>query len=160
MHYKDKIIRIMDVEMEKYNCLELFRDARAKANEEGIEFPKYAGFRYHPPNRENQRWMLNVDDDWVRLMNFWEGDRSKCVPIYMFDLKKPSENQKHVESLDKISASAAQALVEKEVGESKENVKKLNTVEDLTDSQAKVWADSIIVSPAPVAKLVPHRPVT
>ena len=160
MHYKDKIIRIMDVEMERYNCLELFRDARAKANEEGIEFPKYAGFRYHPPHRENQRWHLNVDDDWVRLMNFWEDERSKCVPIYMYDLKKPSENQKHVESLDKISTSVAQPLPPKEVVESKGNVKKLTTVEDLTNSEAKVWADSMIVSPTPLAKLVPHRPVT
>jgi len=43
----------MDVKMENYNCLELFRDARAKANEEEIGFSKYVGFRYHRPNREN-----------------------------------------------------------------------------------------------------------
>jgi len=43
----------MDVEMEKYNCIELFRDVRAKANELGIEFSKYAGFRYHLPNKKN-----------------------------------------------------------------------------------------------------------
>jgi len=35
VHYIDKIIRIMDVEKEKYNCIELFRDATAKANELG-----------------------------------------------------------------------------------------------------------------------------
>ena len=52
-------------------------------------------------------------------------------------MKKPSDNQKHVESLDNIRASIAQPLPEKEVGESKEKVKKLSTVEDLTDSQAK-----------------------
>ncbi|KAJ8442544.1 hypothetical protein Cgig2_026486 [Carnegiea gigantea] len=52
--------------MEKYNCIDLFRDGRARANESGIEFPKYAGFRYHLPNKENQRWHLNIDDDWVR----------------------------------------------------------------------------------------------
>ena len=46
----------------------------------------------------------------------------------MYDLKKPSENQKHVKSLDKISASVAQPLLEKEVVESKENVKKLSTL--------------------------------
>jgi len=57
VHYKDKVIRIMDVEMEKCNCIELFRDARASAKESGIEFPKYAGFRYHPLNKENQRWL-------------------------------------------------------------------------------------------------------
>ena len=54
VHYKDKVIRIMDVEMEKYNCIELFRDARASAKELGVEFPKYAGFRYHPPNKETR----------------------------------------------------------------------------------------------------------
>jgi len=41
----------MDVEIEKYNCIELFRDARKKANELGIELAKYAGFRYHPLNK-------------------------------------------------------------------------------------------------------------
>ena len=55
VHYKDKVIRIIDVEMEEYNCIELFRHVRASAKESGIEFPKYAGFRYHPPNKENQR---------------------------------------------------------------------------------------------------------
>ena len=55
VRYKDKVIRIIDVEMEKYNYIELFRDARASVKESGIEFPKYVGFRYHPPNKENQR---------------------------------------------------------------------------------------------------------
>jgi len=41
----------------------------------------------------------------------------------MYDLKKPSENQKHVESLDKINASVAQPFPEKQVVETKENVR-------------------------------------
>ncbi|KAJ8423967.1 hypothetical protein Cgig2_008586 [Carnegiea gigantea] len=157
--------------MEKYNCIDLFRDARARANESGIEFPKYAGFRYHPPNKENQRWHLNIDDD-------WEDVTSKCIPIYMYDLKKPSNNQKHIESLDKISASPAQSLlqivtfeskmnVRKVSGvedlngnqvavESKQNVRMVSGVEDLTDSQANIWADSLIVSPvAPLLNIEP-----
>jgi len=93
-------------------------------------------------------------------MNFWEDERSKCILIYMYDLKKPFENYKnHVESLDKISAFVAQPLPEKQVVETKENVKKLSSVEDLTDSQANIWADSLIMSPAPSSKLVPHRPM-
>ena len=56
--------------MEKYNCIKLFRNARTRANESGIEFPKYVGFRNHPLNKENQRWHLNIGDDWVRLTNF------------------------------------------------------------------------------------------
>ena len=78
----------------------------------------------------------------------------------MYDLKKPSKNQKHVESLDKISASIAQPLPEKQIVKTKENVKKLSGVEHLTDNQANTWADSLIVSLVPLGKLIPHRPVT
>ena len=56
--------------MEKYNYIKLFGDARAKVNELGIEFSKYVRLRYHPLNKENQRWHLNIDDDWVRLIDF------------------------------------------------------------------------------------------
>ena len=96
--------------MEKYNCVELFRDARASAKESAIEFPKYARFRHHPPNKKNQRWHLNIHDDWVRLTKFWEDVRSKCISIYIHDIKNSSDNQKHVESLDQISASTTQSL--------------------------------------------------
>jgi len=47
---------------------------------------------------------LNIDDDWVRLMNFWKAERKKCIPIYLYDPNQRFENQKHVEILDKISA--------------------------------------------------------
>ncbi|KAJ8430866.1 hypothetical protein Cgig2_023544 [Carnegiea gigantea] len=134
VYYKDKVIRIIDVEMEKYSCIELFRDARASAKELGIEFPK--------------------------LTKFWEDVRSKCIPIYMYDMKKPSNNQKHVESLDQISASAAQSLPQIVAVESKKNVRMVSGVEDLTDSQANIWADSLIVSPAvALVKPVAHRPI-
>ncbi|KAJ8438844.1 hypothetical protein Cgig2_023036 [Carnegiea gigantea] len=133
VHYKDKVIRIMDVELEKYSCIKLFN--RASAEESDIEF--------------------------LKLTKFWEDVRSKCIPIYMYDMKKPSDNQKHVESLDQISASAAQSLPQIVVVESKKNMRMVSGVEDFTDSQAKIWADSLIVSltVAPV-KPVAHRPVT
>jgi len=67
-------------------------------------------------------------------MDFWEDKKNKSIPIYMYDLKKPSENQKRVESLDKISASVAQPLLKKQIVETKENVKKLSGVQDLTDN--------------------------
>jgi len=60
--------------------------------------------------------------------------RSKCIPIYMYDLKKPSNNQKHVESLDKISASVAQPLPQTVAVESKQNERMVSGVEGLTDS--------------------------
>ncbi|KAJ8420926.1 hypothetical protein Cgig2_030220 [Carnegiea gigantea] len=135
VHYKDRVIKIMDVEMEKYNCMELFRDARASAKESGIEFPK--------------------------LTKFWEDVRSKCIPIHMYDMKKPSDNQKHVKSLDQTSASTAQSLPQIVAVESKKNVRMVSGVEDLTDSQANIWANSLIVSPAvALVKPVAHRPVT
>jgi len=79
----------------------------------------------------------------------------------MYDMKKPSDNQKHVESLDQISASAAQSLSQIVAVESKKNVRMVSGVEDFTDSQANIWEDSLIVSPAvaPV-KPVAHRLVT
>ncbi|KAJ8427209.1 hypothetical protein Cgig2_004368 [Carnegiea gigantea] len=113
--YKNKIIRTMDVEMEKYNCIYWYRDAR--------------------------------------LMNFWEDVRSQCILVYMYDLKKPTDNQKHVESLDKISVYVAELLPQTVAIETKYNV---SGVEDLTDSQANIWADSLIVSP--VVHIV--KPVT
>ncbi|KAJ8448909.1 LOW QUALITY PROTEIN: hypothetical protein Cgig2_030765 [Carnegiea gigantea] len=79
----------------------------------------------------------------------------------MHDLKKPSDNQKYVKSLDKISASVAQPLPQTVVVESKQNVRMMSGVEDLTDSQVNIWADSLIVSPiVPLVKPVPHRPMT
>ena len=111
---------------------------------------------------------MNVDDDWVRLTNFWKDVRSKCISIYIYDLKKPSDNQKHVESLDKISVSVAQSLPQIVAIESKKNVRNMSGVEDLTDSQvaveskqnvrmvsgvedfidsqANIWANSLIMS--------------
>jgi len=104
---------------------------------------------------------LNIDDDWVSLTKFWEEVRSKCIPIYMYDMKKPSDNQKHVESLNQVSAFTAQSLPQIVAVESKKNMRLVSSVEDLTDSQANIWADSLIVSPTvgPV-KPVAHRPVT
>ncbi|KAJ8439455.1 LOW QUALITY PROTEIN: hypothetical protein Cgig2_008486 [Carnegiea gigantea] len=121
VHYKDKVIRIMDVEMEKYNCIELFRDATESAKESDV--------------------------------------RSKCIPIYMYDMKKPSDNQKHVESLDQISASTAQSLSQIVAVESKKNVRLVSSVEDLTDS--KHMGGQFDCEPYYcLVKPMAHRPVT
>ncbi|KAJ8443285.1 hypothetical protein Cgig2_015763 [Carnegiea gigantea] len=82
VQYKDIVVRIMDVTMEKYNCIKLFKDARARANESGIELPKHAGFRYHSPNKENQRWRLNIDEDWVSPTKPHIRFRSRDVGIH------------------------------------------------------------------------------
>jgi len=52
----------------------------------------------------------------------------------MYDLKKPSENQKYVESLDKICDSIAQSFPQIQAAETKENVRVLSSVEYLIDS--------------------------
>ncbi|KAJ8444069.1 hypothetical protein Cgig2_030926 [Carnegiea gigantea] len=84
--------------------------------------------------------------------------RTKCIPIYMYDLKKPSHNQKHVKSLNKISAFVAQPLPQTVADESKQIVRMVSGVEDLTNSQANIWADSLIVSlVVPLVKPVTYR---
>ena len=50
----DQTIRIVDVEMEKYNCIKLYTDTRVKFKELEINFPTYAGSRYHPQNKETE----------------------------------------------------------------------------------------------------------
>ncbi|KAJ8421831.1 LOW QUALITY PROTEIN: hypothetical protein Cgig2_024207 [Carnegiea gigantea] len=103
VHYKDKVIRIMDVEMEKYNCIKLFRDARARVNESEIEFPKYTGFRYHPPNKKNQRWHFNISDDWVRLTNL-----GKCEEqVYSHIHPKLTSQQKSCNSPAKPASTSS-----------------------------------------------------
>ncbi|KAJ8426493.1 hypothetical protein Cgig2_029235 [Carnegiea gigantea] len=48
-----------------FHVIDLFRDVRGLAVEQGVVLPKYAGFKWHPLGRENQRWPLNTDGDWV-----------------------------------------------------------------------------------------------
>ena len=71
-------------------------------------------------------------------MNLQEDERKKCIPIYMYDLNKPFENEKYLKSLDKIGVSVAQPLSQIQVVETKENVRMLSDVEDLVDSQANI----------------------
>ncbi|KAJ8430683.1 hypothetical protein Cgig2_024548 [Carnegiea gigantea] len=119
----------------KDNRIEFFRDAKARVDESGIEFPK--------------------------LTNFREDIRTKCIPIYMYDLKKPTDNQKHVESLDKISPYIAQPLSQIVAVETKQNVRIVTSVEVLIDSQANILADILIVSPAcSLVKTMACRPLT
>jgi len=52
-------------------------------------------------------------------------------------------------------------LLEIQAVETKEHVKMLSDEEDLTDSQANTWIDSLIVSlVVPLSKLIPHRSMT
>ncbi|KAJ8428141.1 hypothetical protein Cgig2_011514 [Carnegiea gigantea] len=62
VHYKDRILTIFDVNLDKYRAIDLFRDVKILAVEQGVTFPMYVGFKWHPPRRENQRWPLNSDN--------------------------------------------------------------------------------------------------
>ena len=79
----------------------------------------------------------------------------------MYDLKKPTDNQKHLESLDKISAYVAQPLSQTVAVETKQNVRMVTSVEGLTHNQANILADILIVSPVcSLLKTMAYRPVT
>ncbi|KAJ8451191.1 hypothetical protein Cgig2_013963 [Carnegiea gigantea] len=135
VHYKDRIITIVDV-------IDLFRDVRALAVEQGVVLPEYAGFKWHPPGRENQRWPLNTDGDWVMLVHQWESVRGFVIPIYVVELHVPSQLQKVVESLDGLQKA-----------KDKETVQCTSPCELTVDpslNEAGIWADNLIVTPSAV----------
>jgi len=79
----------------------LYSDVRSLARQSGFVFPKFARFQWHPLNKENQRWPLECDGDWLRLSSYWEGNKHKCIPIYLIELKKASSIQLTVASIDR-----------------------------------------------------------
>ena len=48
-HYKDRMLTIVDVNLDKHQAIDLFRDVKVLALEQGVTFPKYAGFKWYPP---------------------------------------------------------------------------------------------------------------
>jgi len=77
------MISIHDVSLDTYQSLDLFRDVRSSANENGVKLPKFSGFRWHPPGRENQRWALSTDGDWVKLANHWGKMKKNCCHSFV-----------------------------------------------------------------------------
>ncbi|KAJ8437760.1 hypothetical protein Cgig2_009475 [Carnegiea gigantea] len=84
--------------------IDLFRNMRGLAVEQGAVLPKYAGFKWHPPRRENQRWPLNTDNDW--------SIRGFVIPIYVVELHMPSQLQKVAESLDGLQKAKEKETVQ------------------------------------------------
>jgi len=101
IHYKDRMTHVNDIDLFKYEGVDLYTDVRSLASKSGRVFPKFAGLQWHPPNKENQRWPLDCDDDWLRLASYWEGKKHKVIHIYWVDLKKASNIQLTVASIDR-----------------------------------------------------------
>ncbi|KAJ8424734.1 hypothetical protein Cgig2_010034 [Carnegiea gigantea] len=142
VHYKDRMITIVDVNLDMYQVIDLFRAVRELAVEQGVVLPEYAGFKWHPPGRENQRWPLNTDGDWVMLVHQWESVRGFVIPIYVVELHVPSQLQKVVESLDGLQKA-----------KDKETVQCTSPCEPTVDpslNEAGIWADNLIVTPSAV----------
>ena len=53
VHCKDGIITIVDINLDMYQVIDLFRNVRGLAMEQGVVLSKYARFKWHPPGREN-----------------------------------------------------------------------------------------------------------
>ena len=106
VHYKDRMVHINDVDLDWYQGVDLYSDVRSLASKSGFVFPKFAGFQWHPPNKENQRWTLECDGDWLRLSSYWEGNKHKCISIYLIELKKASSIQLTVASIDRSKDNA------------------------------------------------------
>jgi len=47
------MLTIADVNLDKYQAIDLFRDVKVVTLEQGITFPKYARFKWHARRREN-----------------------------------------------------------------------------------------------------------
>ena len=91
IHCKDRMISIHDVSLDTYQSLDLFRDVRSSTNENGVKLLKFPGFRWHPPGRENQRWALSTDGDWVKLANHWgKMKKNVVIPLYITELPEAS----------------------------------------------------------------------
>ena len=146
VHYKERMITIVDVNLDMNQVIDLFRDVRGLAVEQGVVLPKYTGFKWHPPGRENQTWPLNTDNDWVMLVHQCESIRGFVIPIYVVELYVPSQLQKVVESLDGLQKA-----------KEKETVQFTSPCEPTLDSsltEARMWADNLIVTPI----ICIHRP--
>ena len=98
------MISIQDININKYQSIDLFRDVRYSAMKNGVQLPQFHGFRWHPSGRENQRWPLTIDSDWVSLASHWgKMKKNVVIPLYIIDLPEASSLHKVVESLDRLN---------------------------------------------------------
>ena len=85
------MISIWDIGIDKYQSIDLFRDVRSSAIENGVRLLKFPDYRWHRPSRENQRWPLSIDGDWVRLASHCgKVKKNVVIPLYIIKLTDTS----------------------------------------------------------------------
>ena len=82
------MIYVNDIELDKYQRVDLYTDVRSLASKSGHVFPKFAKLQWHPPSKENQRWLVDCNDDWLRLASYWERKKHKVIPVHLVDIEK------------------------------------------------------------------------
>ncbi|KAJ8428902.1 hypothetical protein Cgig2_024971 [Carnegiea gigantea] len=114
--------------------------------ENGVQLPKFPGFRWHPPGRENQRWPLTTDSDWVSLTSHWgKMQKNVVIPLYIIDLPEASSLQKVVESPTQNQPQAQDQGPTQ--NQSEAQIQAQNDSEPSL-SEARAWADNLIVTPS------------
>ena len=79
--YRKEVFLLDGVDLDRYQMLDLYRDAVALFEKVGMELPKFLNFWYSAPS-SNDRCSLDCGDAWVALVKIWDimtGD----IPIYV-----------------------------------------------------------------------------
>ncbi|KAJ8431496.1 hypothetical protein Cgig2_032267 [Carnegiea gigantea] len=134
--------------------------------ENRVKLPKFLGFRWHPFARENQRWSLTTDANWVSLASHWgEMKNNIVIPLYIIELPEASSLQKVVESLDMLNEAKQrgqeQGLIQNQPQAQDQGLTQNQPhaqIEAQNDSEpsfseAGAWADNLIVS-SPTEKVI------
>ncbi|KAJ8434609.1 hypothetical protein Cgig2_025035 [Carnegiea gigantea] len=125
------MISIQDISIDKYQSIDLFRDVRSSAMENEVKLPKFPSFRWHSSGRENQKWPLTTDADWVSLASRWaKMKKNVVIPLYIIELLEASSWQKVVESLD--------SDVEENLGQADDEDSDHNDNKDKHDTQLRM----------------------
>ena len=87
IHYEGQMFVILDVDLDRYQMIELYRDAYAEGKRCGLDIPEYYGFVYCAPS-STRKLPLESDEDWMSLVSRWKCASDK-IPIYMLPLNTP-----------------------------------------------------------------------
>ena len=90
---------ISDVDLDRYQMKELYRDAYVEGKRCGLDIPEYYGFVYCGPS-STRKLPLESDEDWLDLFSRWECASGK-IPIYMPPVNAPTTYNVIIQQLDK-----------------------------------------------------------
>ncbi|KAJ8431021.1 hypothetical protein Cgig2_003836 [Carnegiea gigantea] len=100
VYYEGAMFAISNVDLDRYQMIELHRDVYVEGRKCGVDVPEYVGFVFCPSG-SNRKLPLESDEDWRNLVSLWECNDGK-IPIYMLAL--------HTPSMDTISPLPSQPL--------------------------------------------------